>query len=69
MKAAQYWEIVVGGGGIISMIGVGLRISYQLGKLVTEFRAYVKLNDIIVGKLDRRVETLEQFRRIARGGR
>ncbi len=40
-----------------------LRISYQVGGFVVEFRAYVKLNDLVVGKIDDRLTKVEQRRR------
>lgn len=57
------WAAVVGGGGAAGIIGVLMRISWQMSAFVTEFRAYVKLNDLVVGKLDGRVEKLERRRR------
>lgn len=57
------WAALVGGGGALGIIGVLIRISYQMGAFVAEFRAYVKLNDLVVGKLDTRVGKLEQRRR------
>jgi hypothetical protein len=47
----------------IGVEGVLVRISYQLGTLVNEFRSYVKNNDMLVSKIDTRVTTLEARRR------
>ena len=63
MNAAGWWVTVVGAGGAAGIIGVLLRISYQVGSFVTEFRAYVKLNDLVVGKIDDRLTKVEQRRR------
>jgi hypothetical protein len=63
LSAAAAWQTVGGVIGILGVIGVLARISYQLGSLVTEFRAYVRLNDIIVGEIKERVRLLEARRR------
>jgi hypothetical protein len=63
LSAAAAWQTVGGVVGILGVIGVLARISYQLGSLVTEFRAYVRLNDIIVGEIKERVRLLEVRRR------
>jgi hypothetical protein len=57
------WTAVGAIAGVLGIIGVLARISYQLGSLVTEFRAYVKLNDLVVGKIDDRLKAIEQHRR------
>jgi hypothetical protein len=58
--SGQSWAQLIGAiVGVLGILGVLARISYQLGALVNEFRAYVKLNDLLVGKLDTRVERLE----------
>lgn len=59
MSASAIWQTVGGVIGILGVIAVLARISYQLGSLVQEFRAYVKLNDRIVSDLAKRVERLE----------
>lgn len=63
MTAVAAWQAVGGIVGILGVIAVLARISYQLGSLVTEFRAYVKLNDLVVGKIDDRLKAVEQRRR------
>jgi hypothetical protein len=60
---ASIWAAIGGTAAALGIIGTLGRISYQLGSLVTEFRAYVKLNDILVAKIDARVHTLEQRKR------
>lgn len=57
------WAAIGGGASALGIMAVLVKISFQLGSLVTEFRSYVKLNDIIVHKLDGRVERLEHRRR------
>ena len=59
MSASAIWQTIGGILGILGVISVLARISYQLGSLVQEFRAYVKLNDRIVSDLAKRVERLE----------
>jgi hypothetical protein len=63
MSATAIWQTIGGIIGILGVIGVLARISYQLGSLVTEFRGYVKLNDLVVGKLDSRVQEIEHKQR------
>jgi hypothetical protein len=63
VSTAAVWQTIGGITGILGVIGVLARISYQLGSLVTEFRAYVKLNDLVVGKIDDRLKAIEQRRR------
>jgi hypothetical protein len=63
VSTAAVWQAAGGLAGILGIIGVLARISYQLGSLVTEFRAYVKLNDLVVSKIDDRVKALEHRRR------
>jgi hypothetical protein len=60
---ANVWAAIGATAAALGIIGVLARISYQLGSLVTEFRAYVKLNDIVVSKIDTRVAALERRRR------
>jgi hypothetical protein len=62
LSASAVWGAVGGILGILGIIGVLARISFQLGSLVTEFRAYVKLNDLVVSKIEDRVGLIEQRR-------
>ena len=57
------WAGVAAVVGVLGIIGVLTRISFQLGRLVQEFRAYVKLNDLIVSKIEDRLKEIEQRRR------
>jgi hypothetical protein len=59
VNAVAVWQTIGGVIGILGVISVLARISYQLGALVTEFRAYVKLNDLVVGEVKDRVRALE----------
>ena len=63
MTPVDWWAVIVGPVGLLGVIIALLRISYQVGSFVTELRAYVKLNDLVVGKLDTRVTKLESRRR------
>lgn len=59
MNAVAVWQTIGGIVGVLGVIAVLARISYQLGSLVTEFRSYVKLNDLIVSEVKERVRALE----------
>lgn len=63
MSATAVWEAIGGIVGILGIIAVLARISYQIGALVTEFRAYVKLNDLVVSEVKTRLDRLESRRR------
>lgn len=63
MSATAVWEAIGGIVGILGIIAVLARISYQLGSLVQEFRAYVKLNDLVVSEVKTRLDRLESRRR------
>lgn len=63
MSSTEAWQTVGGIIGILGVIGVLARISYQLGSLVQEFRAYVKLNDLVVSEVKTRLDRLEAARR------
>jgi hypothetical protein len=63
VNADAIWQTAGGILGVLGIIGVLARISYQLGSLVTEFRAYVKLNDLVVSEVKERVSRLEARRR------
>lgn len=63
MSATAVWEAIGGITGILGIIAVLARISYQLGSLVQEFRAYVKLNDMVVSEVKTRLDRLESRRR------
>ncbi|HWM96705.1 MAG TPA: hypothetical protein VNO54_06575 [Streptosporangiaceae bacterium] len=63
MNTVEWWLLIVGGGGVAGIGGVLLRISYQMGAFVTEFRAYVRLNDLVVDKIDKRLSAVERRRR------
>lgn len=58
MTTAQVWATVGGSGGVLGIVVVLLRISYQLGSLVTEFREYRRSNDKVVEGLQRKVEAI-----------
>ena len=57
------WAALVGGGGALGIIGVLIRISYQMGGFVTEFRTYVRVTDALIDKHDQRIIALERRRR------
>jgi hypothetical protein len=57
------WAAIAGGGGALGVIGVLLRISYHMGVFVAEFRSYVRSNDELVDRLEKRVGALETKRR------
>jgi hypothetical protein len=60
MNAAALTTIAV---GVAGMLGVLLRMTFQLGALVAEFRAYVKSNDAVVVSLGQRMSQVESRRR------
>jgi hypothetical protein len=49
--------------GVAGMLGILLRMTFQLGALVAEFRAYVKSNDADIVSLGQRVTRVESRRR------
>jgi hypothetical protein len=57
------WAAIGASVAALSVIGVLVRISYQLGGLVTEFRQYRMSNDLVVSKLDERLAFQERRRR------
>jgi hypothetical protein len=63
MSAAAFWQTLGGIAAGLGILGVLARISFQLGSLVAELKAYRRTNDRAVSELVRKVERLDRHAR------